>query len=217
MYPLRPGTTYIYEDSEEGLIDFFQVTREEKVVNGVDVVVVHDTEFVDGDKVEFTEDWFAQDDRGNVWYMGEFSTQYYPDEPGKAPTNEGSWEAGQAVEEADPPQLARPGYAMKAHPQVGDTYNQEYAPGVAEDKATVLDRDASATVDYREFDDGLLKPRTSRPLTRPCLKTSSTRRGSASSWRPMPKASLSSWSRSLSKALPKTTSWTGIPALMHCM
>lgn len=159
FYPLKPGTTFVFEDREESLIDFFQVTREERVVNGIDVVVVHvhDTEFVDGEKTEFTEDWFAQDDRGNVWYMGEFSTQFYPDEPGKAPTNEGSWEAGQPVEGTDPPQLARAGYVMKAHPKVGDTYNQEYAPGVAEDKATVLDLDASANVAYGEFDGGLLK------------------------------------------------------------
>jgi hypothetical protein len=40
---------------------------------------------------------------------------------------------------------------MKAHPRVGDTYYQEYSPGVAEDQATVLSRDAAVTVPYGSF------------------------------------------------------------------
>ena len=56
---------------------------------------------------------------------------------------------------------------MKAHPRVGDTYRQEFSPGVAEDQATVLSRDASATVPYGSFDhvlqdQGLHRPRAGR-------------------------------------------------------
>lgn len=156
-FSLKPGTTFVYEEREEGLIGRFTVTAEKKVIEGVEVVIVHDAERVDGELVEFTEDWFAQDDEGNVWYMGEFSTQFYPDEPGRAPTTEGSWEAGQPVEGTDPPQLARAGFAMKADPQVGDIYNQEFAPGVAEDKARVVDLDASTSVAYGRFDGDVLK------------------------------------------------------------
>jgi hypothetical protein len=163
-FSLKPGTTFVYEERDEGLVGRFTVTTEEKVIKGIEVVVVHDAERVDGELVEFTEDWFAQDDEGHVWYMGEFSTQFYPDEPGRAPTTEGSWEAGQPVEGTDPPQLARAGFAMKADPQVGDIYNQEFAPGVAEDKAEVIDLDASATVAYGRFDGNVLKTEDFSPL-----------------------------------------------------
>lgn len=44
---------------------------------------------------------------------------------------------------------------MKAHPKVGDTYYQEYLPGVAEDQAEVLRLDASVTVPYGSFEDVL--------------------------------------------------------------
>jgi hypothetical protein len=51
---------------------------------------------------------------------------------------------------------ARPGVIMKAHPQVGDQYQQEFAAGVAEDMAQVLGLDKSACVTYGCFDDLLL-------------------------------------------------------------
>ncbi len=87
--------------------------------------------------VERTEDWFAQDDEGNVWYLGEFATQY---ENGEIIGHEGSWEAGVDGAQA--------GIVMKAQPQVGETYQQENAPGIAEDMATVLSLTESVCVRY---------------------------------------------------------------------
>jgi hypothetical protein len=162
--PLKPGTTFVYEDKQEGVFDTVEVTRDTKVIEGVKAVVVQDTGYVDGAKVESTKDWFAQDKHGNVWYLGEFSTQFYPDDPSQAPTHEGSWQAGQPVEGTHPVQLARGGYAMEADPHVGDTYNQEFAPGVAEDMATVLSLHASAAVDYGRFDGDVLKTKDFSPL-----------------------------------------------------
>ncbi len=51
---------------------------------------------------------------------------------------------------------AQPGIVMKAEPRVGDRYNQELAPGVAEDKARVLSLNKHACVRYGCFDDLLL-------------------------------------------------------------
>ena len=45
------------------------VTR--RVANGVTARVVRDTVTADGEIVEDTFDWYAQDDEGTVWYLGE--------------------------------------------------------------------------------------------------------------------------------------------------
>ena len=45
----------------------------------------------DGEKVEDTFDWYAQDKDGNIWYLGEDTKEY---EDGKVVSTEGSWEAG---------------------------------------------------------------------------------------------------------------------------
>src|SRR5215813_12126478 len=68
----------------------------------------------DGEVVEKTNDYFAQDKAGNVWYFGEDTKEF---ENGKVVSTEGTWRAG--VEDATP------GVIMLAHPRVGDDYDQE--------------------------------------------------------------------------------------------
>ena len=97
-------------------------------IEGITAVVVRDTVHVDGVLVEDTYDWFAQDRDGNVWYLGEDSSDF--DEDGDLVSKEGSWEYGQDG--------ALPGIVMPADPQPGDAYRQEYLPGVAEDMGEVL-------------------------------------------------------------------------------
>ena len=58
-------------------------------------------------------------------------------------THTGAWTAGVNG--------AQPGYIMEATPQVGDSYCQENAPGVAEDAADVLSLTASRSVPYGSF------------------------------------------------------------------
>ena len=67
------------------------VTDEPKTVMGIRATVVRDTVHVDGQLVEDTHDWFAQDDDGNVWYLGE-DVENYAD--GTLVDRDGSWEAG---------------------------------------------------------------------------------------------------------------------------
>ncbi len=145
--PLVPGSTWTYESTgEEPETVTVTVTDETRVVAGVTTTVVHDVVTgPDGEVVEDTYDWFAQDEDGNVWYFGEQSTEY--DEQGR-PDPAGSWEAG--VDGA----LA--GLVMPADPRVGDAYEQESYPGEAEDRATVLSLDEQVTVPFGGYEDVLM-------------------------------------------------------------
>lgn len=151
--PLKPGTTMISNGSSEGdpTRDVVVVSNETKEVNGITVRVVHDDGYVKGKHEETTDDWYAQDDRGNVWYMGEYTT----DLTSKKNAHEGSWEAGVKG--------AKAGIVMEAQPKVGDSYNQEFSKGVAEDKATVLSLDDKVTVPYGSFTN-VLKTKEFSPL-----------------------------------------------------
>jgi hypothetical protein len=142
-FPLKPGTTFIYKGKTEGATegDVVAVTSDTKNVMGVECVVVKDTVTEDGEMTEKTFDWYAQDNKGNVWYFGEDSKEY---ENGKVKSTEGSWEAGKDG--------AKPGIIMTADPKVGHTYRQEYYKGEAEDMARPLRLDASTTVPYGSFD-----------------------------------------------------------------
>ena len=89
--PLKPGTTKISNGSSDGdpTRDVFVVTNDTKEILGITTRVVHDDGYVKGKHEETTNDWFAQDDNGNVWYMGEFTTDL-----SNKGSHEGSWEAG---------------------------------------------------------------------------------------------------------------------------
>jgi len=153
-FPLTPGTTLVYEGETEGgtvrVEDY--VTHETKQILGVTCVVVRNKVIENGDLVEETFDWYAQDKDGNVWYFGEDAKEY---EAGVVVSTEGSWEAGVDG--------AMPGIIMEANPQVGDFYRQEYYKGEAEDMAEVLSLTESASVIYGSFDN-LLMTREWTPL-----------------------------------------------------
>lgn len=141
--PLVPGTRMVYRivGGDQPGRDVLVVTHRTKLVDGVRVRVVRDRAYSHGQLVEDTRDWYAQDGRGNVWYFGEATKTV---ENGRVVSTAGSWRAGRNG--------ARAGIVMEADPQVGDTYAQEHAPGVAEDRGTVLRRTGHATVPYGTFD-----------------------------------------------------------------
>ena len=68
---------------------------------------------------------------GNVWYMGEFETDFVRDKHGKIikVVHPDTWQAGVNG--------GKPGFIMEAHPKVGDDYFQEHAPPTAVDTAKV--------------------------------------------------------------------------------
>jgi len=147
LFPLVPGTTFTYEGEKDGapLRDVMTVTSTSRTIMGVPVRVVRDTAYSNGILAEDTFDWYAQDDAGNVWYFGEDTTEYAPD--GTVITKFGSWEAGVGDN--------LPGILMEAQPSAGDTYRQEYAPGVAVDMATILSRGKHITVPAGSYDNVL--------------------------------------------------------------
>ena len=134
FFPLKPGTTLTCKGKldRQSATDVFSVTNRTKVILGVTTTVVHDEVFIKGELVEDTEDWFAQDTVGNVWYLGEDTKEL---ENGQVVSTEGSWEAG--VDNA------RAGIFMPAEPKVGQVFKQEDARNVAEDCFTIVDLNAS--------------------------------------------------------------------------
>jgi hypothetical protein len=144
-FPLVPGTRFTYKGirQKQPIVDTVYVTRNAPTIAGVATVEVHDQVYASGVLIEDTLDWYAQDDRGNVWYLGELATQL------PAGTHTGSWTAGVNG--------AQPGYIMEAAPKVGDIYCQENAPGVAQDAAQVLDVSASRSVPFGSYTGNVLR------------------------------------------------------------
>jgi hypothetical protein len=129
-FPLEPGTGYHYRGVRDGKdqTDDMVVTHRVKYVLGVRCTVVEDTVSENGKPVERTFDWYAQDKRGNVWYMGEDSLEL---KNGRFVRADDSWEAGAKA--------AKPGIIMPGDPRSGMVYRQEYyPPGGALDQARVL-------------------------------------------------------------------------------
>lgn len=129
-FPLDPGTTWTFDGGGEHVV--VTVTDRTRAIAGVTTIVVHDQAIEDGDVVEDTEDYYAQDAAGNVWYFGEVTGEC---DGTKITSRAGSWESGVDG--------ALPGVVMLADPWVGDVYRQEYLAGEAEDQATILQLDAT--------------------------------------------------------------------------
>ncbi len=137
FFPLVPGTVLRSTEREGGRVrlDEMTVLHDTRVVLGVTCTVVHDV-LKDGDRVvEDTDDWYAQDRQGNVWYFGEDTKEFSP--RGRVSTA-GSWSAGVNG--------GRPGIMMPALITPGRTYRQEYRPGVAEDMGQIVAVGESVTV-----------------------------------------------------------------------
>jgi hypothetical protein len=100
------------------------------------------------DPIEVSLNYFAQTQDGTVCYFGEAVDIY---EGGEVVSHEGSWRA-------DAPGNA-PGIFMPAAPEPGLSFQQEAAPGVAEDQATIErtgtatlpDGTVAATITVRDF------------------------------------------------------------------
>ena len=130
--PWLPGMRWVYEErTADGEVEVItiEVLDETRTVMGVETIVVHDTvETEDGELVEDTYDWYAQDDDGNVWYFGEDTKAYEDGEVSEA----GAWEGGVDG--------ALPGIVMPAAPAVSETgYRQEYLAGEAEDMGQIIE------------------------------------------------------------------------------
>jgi hypothetical protein len=130
-WPMSPGSKWVYSETDtKGTTQkaVIEVTDKTKMIaNGIEARVIRDTVSENGVPVEITNDWYAQDKAGNIWYLGEDTAEY---KNGKVSTRSGSFEAGVDG--------AQPGIAMPANPEPGLSYRQEYYRGEAEDKAAVI-------------------------------------------------------------------------------
>jgi hypothetical protein len=154
-WPMSPGSRWVYRETDgKGGVQRVDVTVTDrtKVIDGIKAVVVHDLVTEDGEKVEDTLDWYAQDNDGNVWYLGEDTTEY---ENGKPVSKEGSWEHGVDGAQA--------GVIVPAKPEQGLDYREEYYAGEAEDAAEVLSLEGRAEVPFGRFS-GALMTRNFTPL-----------------------------------------------------
>jgi hypothetical protein len=138
-WPMAPGNRWVYRETDtEGIVQRVVVTvtdKTKRIANGVEARVVHDVVTEGGQPVEVTDDWYAQDGDGNIWYLGEKTTEY---SNGKPESTAGSFEAGVDG--------AQPGIIMPANPQPGTTYRQEYYAGEAEDTGEIVSIDEQAEV-----------------------------------------------------------------------
>lgn len=134
-FPLPLGRTFVYRGVENGKkeLDRMHVTGRTRKIAGITATVVSDNVYEPPSKLlEKTFDYYAQDDGGNVWYLGEDTRELLGG--GKVDTA-GSWLAGKSG--------AKPGLIMEADPRVPDSYRQECRSGEAEDLAWVVARGGS--------------------------------------------------------------------------
>lgn len=148
-WPMAPGTRWTYRDvDEQGTetkVVVIATTQTRQIANGITARVVRDTVTEDGQLVEDTFDWYAQDRDSTVWYLGEDTAEF---EDGRLLTKEGSFEAGVDG--------ALPGVVVPADPQPGMAYRQEFYRGKAEDNGEVLSVREKVQVPAGRYADALL-------------------------------------------------------------
>jgi hypothetical protein len=130
--PLEAGASWTYEKTAEDATEevVITVTDKTKTIEGITATVVKERVTEDGELLEKTNAWYAQDSEGNVWNLGDRTKAY---EDGKVETE--GWQVGVDG--------AKAGIAMLAEPKVGDIYLQMYLEGDAEDRSKVRSTDES--------------------------------------------------------------------------
>jgi hypothetical protein len=136
-FPLARGSVYVYDGQKDGKTarDVMTVTRKVKTITGIRAAVINDRLYLNGQLAERTTDWYAQDRKGTVWYLGEKTAEL--NAHGKVISTEGSFLNGRDG--------ASGGIFMPAHPAVGQSFQQEAFKGQAEDRFRILDMAASIT------------------------------------------------------------------------
>ena len=157
-WPMSVGSRWVYrETAPDGTRQRDVVVvlpRTKTVANGLTARVVSDVTTENGVPVEVTRDYYAQDRCGNVWYLGEATTEY---ENGKPVSTAGSFEAG--VDGAEG------GVIVPATPRPGTRYRQEQYAGHAEDRAEVFSLREQVEVPFGHFGRGrVLMTRETNPL-----------------------------------------------------
>jgi hypothetical protein len=143
----RVWQIHVTNPQGESLQETITVENQTKrIADGVTARVVRDIVYDHGKPEEITDDWYAQDADGNIWYFGE-NTTTIDLKTGKRDSS-GSFEAGKNGADA--------GIAMPAHPYAGETYREEYYKGHAEDRSTVIALDQQVEAPAGHFTGAVL-------------------------------------------------------------
>jgi hypothetical protein len=131
-FPLTIGNRWEYGGAESITVE---VLNQTKLIAGVRCIVVRDQVTVNGDLIEDTDDWFAQNKDGTVWYCGEEVKDFesFEDDDPRRPelvSIDGSFKAGRDGD--------KPGIIFQASPTPGQVYLEEFSLGNAEDVTEVL-------------------------------------------------------------------------------
>jgi hypothetical protein len=145
FFPLPVGHRVVLEGEEGSTHLVVRITSldETEMVDGVETRVVEEFESKDGQVVEISRNFFAQAEDGTVCYFGEDVDIY--DGAGNVTSHSGEWRAGEGEN--------RPGVFMPADLEVGQAFQQEVAPGIAEDQAKVIAIGETTEVPAGTFDD----------------------------------------------------------------
>jgi hypothetical protein len=153
-FPLARGSLYVYDGQKDGkqARDVMTVTHKTKSIAGIRAAVVNDRLFLNGQLAERTTDWYAQDKRGTVWYLGEKTAEL--NARGKVTSTEGSFLNGRDG--------AKGGIFMPARPAVGQSFQQEAFKGQAEDRFRILDMATSISTPAVSSQKAMLTEETTR-------------------------------------------------------
>jgi hypothetical protein len=153
-FPLARGSVYVYDGQKDGKTarDVMTVTRKVKTITGIRAAVINDRLFLNGQLAERTTDWYAQDKRGTVWYLGEKTAEL--NAHGKVTSTEGSFLNGRKG--------AKGGIFMPAHPAAGQSFQQEAFKGQAEDRFRILTMATSITTPAVSSQMAMLTEETTR-------------------------------------------------------
>jgi hypothetical protein len=145
FFPLPIGHRVTLEGEEGSAHLVVRITSmdETETVAGVETRLVEEFESMDGNVVEISRNFFAQAADGTVCYFGEDVDIY--DASGNVTSHSGAWRAGENGN--------LPGVFMPPSLEVGQAFEQEIAPGIAEDQSKVIALGERVEVPAGTFDD----------------------------------------------------------------
>jgi hypothetical protein len=144
-FPLPVGQRTVLEGEEffRDVLVRITVLDEIETVAGVETRVVEEYEQESGRLVEISRNFFAQTDDGTVCYFGEEVDIY--DADGNVTSHAGAWRADG--------ERNIPGIFMPPTLEIGQAFQQEIAPGIAEDQAKVTALGEVTEVPAGRFED----------------------------------------------------------------
>jgi hypothetical protein len=145
-FPLTVGKVLVLEGDDDGTTIRLEITvlDETEEVAGVTTRVMEEAEYENNVLVEISRNFFVQAPDGTVCYYGEDVDDY---EGGVVVGHGGEWRAGEGGN--------LPGIFMPGEPREGVQFYQEFAPGIAEDRAAITKMGEEITVPAGTFNETL--------------------------------------------------------------